>query len=114
MVAAQSFVATVYVAMDAHSFVAAVSVVVAGKEFVGAVASVEAGHAFVCAVAVKVLFASSSHICTPYFHSVSISCINGSRKTSMSMPGAFGPEIIMVSNKYFLFLTQPWREVVDR
>jgi hypothetical protein len=46
---------------------------------------------------------NSSHSRNPSFQSSSMSSIKGSRKTSMSIPGWFGPCMRIVSRMYFRF-----------
>ena len=53
-----------------------------------------------------------SNISIPSFHSVSISCIRGSRKTTISMPGCLGHKD--GQQKIFSLLAQPCRQVVHR
>ena len=54
--------------------------------------------------------AKPSKILIPSFHKVSIPCIRGSRKTSISMSGCLGLYIWTDSKRYFLF----WHNHVGR
>ncbi|KAG8052891.1 hypothetical protein GUJ93_ZPchr0001g32040 [Zizania palustris] len=56
----------------------------------------------IMALRLKCSFLCSSHTQTPCSHRRFISSIKGSRKISMSLPGCFGPEIRVVSIRYFL------------
>src|SRR6266508_1643199 len=47
---------------------------------------------------------NSSHTSSPSFHSFAISSSNGSRNTSISFPGCFGPWISIDSIRYFYFI----------
>src|SRR5438105_13240375 len=47
---------------------------------------------------------NSSHTSSPSFHSFPISSSNGSRNTSISFPGCFGPWISIDSIRYFRFI----------
>src|SRR6266498_4722980 len=47
---------------------------------------------------------NSSHTSSPSFHSFAISSSNGSRNTSISFPGCFGPWINIDSIRYFRFI----------
>jgi hypothetical protein len=49
----------------------------------------------------KYSFSYSSHALTPYSQSFCMSSINGSKKTSMSMPACFGPAMRVVNRRYF-------------
>jgi hypothetical protein len=43
----------------------------------------------------------SSHIVTPYSQSLCMSFINGSKKTSISLPACLGPDTRVVNKRYF-------------
>ena len=64
----------------------------------------------IMALRLKGYLAKPSKISIPSFHKVSISCIRGSRKTSISMPGCLGLCISTDSKRYFLF----WHNHVGR
>jgi hypothetical protein len=49
----------------------------------------------------KFLFLYSSHILTPCSQSFYMSCINGSKKRSISMPASLGPDMRVVNRRYF-------------
>ena len=57
----------------------------------------------IIALHMKSSFRNASYIDSLCLHSISISCIKGSRNTSISMPGCLGPEIRIVRRRYFLF-----------
>ena len=65
----------------------------------------------IIALRLKGCRAKPSMISIPFFHKVSISCIRGSRKTSISIPGCLVPYISMDSERYSL-LAQQCRHVV--
>jgi hypothetical protein len=64
----------------------------------------------IMALRLKGYGAKPSKILIPSFYKVSISCIKGSRKISISMPGCLGPCIRMDSKRYFLF----WHNHIGR
>ena len=64
----------------------------------------------IIALRLKVCRVKLSNISIPSFHRVFISCIRGSRKTSILMPGCLGPCIRMDNRRYFLF----WHNHVGR
>ena len=64
----------------------------------------------IIALRLKICHVKPSNISIPSFQRVSISCIRGSRKTSISMPGCLGPCIRMDNRRYFLF----WHNHVGR
>src|SRR5436189_5398024 len=62
-------------------------------------------------MAVKIMARSVKHSClnpshtsSPSFHSFAISSSNGSRNTSISFPGCFGPWISIDNIRYFRFI----------
>ena len=64
----------------------------------------------IIALRLKVCRVKPSNISIPSFNRVSISCIRGSRKTSISMPGCLGHKD--GQQKIFSLLAQPCRQVV--
>jgi hypothetical protein len=55
----------------------------------------------IMAIRLKCSFLYSSHTLTPCSQSFRMSSINGSKKTSMSMPACLGPDMTVVNRRYF-------------